>query len=315
MLDALSAPGSAIALDAVVHNVVVPHYIAAARHCRAAPALFPEMAAGWMIGALAMTEPDTGSDVQAICTWRSAPATTTSLTGAKTSSPTAPPPTSVLVWRPPPTPAARGSGDLAVRGRDEGLRWLPGRAGVAQDGTARVRHGRARTDEVRVPVGHRPGAEGEGFRMLMGQRSERLTVAVTATAAIEHAVDLATRYVNERYAFAPLIAQQHVLPEIAERGRRTPAWRASRRLHPPPGGRRARRRHRVHGQRWFSELRAGRRPMPAALRRLRLHGRVPDLPDVAHHGPPGRNASTAAPTYHEGDRAQPRHPDTAGAVR
>lgn len=73
-------------------------------------------------------------------------------------------------------------------------------------------------DDVVVPAADRLGAEGDGFLMLMGQLpAERLLVGVGAVAAMEYAVELATRYVNERYAFGtPLIQQQHVRFEIAE---------------------------------------------------------------------------------------------------
>ncbi|WP_222131288.1 acyl-CoA dehydrogenase family protein [Pseudonocardia sp. C8] len=200
-----------------VHNVVVPHYIVRHGTAEQRRRWLPEMAAGRMIGALAMTEPDTGSDVQAIRTRAVRSGDHYVLTGAKTFITNGATADLVLVAA-TTDPAARGRGIslFAVETKDC-AGFQVGRVlhkmGQHESDTAELV-----LDEVRVPVGHRLGAEGEGFAMLMGQLpQERLIVAVTATAAIEHAVDLATRYVNERYAFGkPLIAQQHVRFEIAE---------------------------------------------------------------------------------------------------
>jgi acyl-CoA dehydrogenase len=175
------------------------------------------MAAGRLIGALAMTEPDTGSDVQAIRTRAVRDGDDYLITGSKTfitNGSTA----GLVIVAASTDPAARGKGiSLFVVETADCPGFSVGRVlkkiGQHDSDTAELSF-----DQVRVPAANRLGGEGNAFAMLMGQLpQERLLVAVTATAAIEHAVRLATRYVNERTAFGkPLIHQQHIRFELAE---------------------------------------------------------------------------------------------------
>ncbi|WP_344417690.1 acyl-CoA dehydrogenase family protein [Pseudonocardia ailaonensis] len=200
-----------------VHNVVVPHYIVRYGSVEQRRRWLPEMAAGRMIGALAMTEPDSGSDVQALRTRAVRDGDDYLLTGTKTfitNGATA----DLVLLAATTDPTARGRGiSLFVVETADCPGFRVGRVlhkmGQHESDTAELF-----LDSVRVPARHRLGEEGAGFAMLMGQLpQERLLVAVTATAAIERAVELTTRYVNERCAFGkPLIAQQHVRFEIAD---------------------------------------------------------------------------------------------------
>jgi acyl-CoA dehydrogenase len=74
-------------------------------------------------------------------------------------------------------------------------------------------------DEVRVPAGNLLGSgEGRGLFQMMDQLSyERLSIAVSAIAAAESAVDMTTRYVKERKAFGkPLMDLQNTRFKLAE---------------------------------------------------------------------------------------------------
>ena len=74
-------------------------------------------------------------------------------------------------------------------------------------------------DDVRVPVSNLLGcAEGQGFSQMMERlRYERLTVGVTAVATAEQAVTITTRYVKQRNTFGkPLIDHQSARFKLAE---------------------------------------------------------------------------------------------------
>jgi acyl-CoA dehydrogenase len=74
-------------------------------------------------------------------------------------------------------------------------------------------------DDVRVPAANLLGtAEGKGFSQMMEQLPyERLTVAVSAVATAERAVAITTRYAKERTAFnKPLIDFQNTRFKLAE---------------------------------------------------------------------------------------------------
>lgn len=216
VLDALVRAGISPA-SMQVHNVVVPHYITSYGTDEQKRRWLPRMAAGDAIGALAMTEPDTGSDVQAIRTRARRDGDSYVISGAKTFI-TNGSVADVIIVAATTDPALRGRGIglfVVETAQCQGFsvdRVLK-KLGQHESDTAELSF-----DEVRVAAANRLGEEGAGFAMLMGQLpAERLLVAVTATAAIERAVELATRYANERHAFGkPLIAQQHVKFELAE---------------------------------------------------------------------------------------------------
>ncbi len=200
-----------------VHSVVVPHYLVRYGTAEQRARWLPEMAAGRLVGALAMTEPDAGSDVQALRTRAVRDGDDYVLDGTKTfitNGSTA----GLVIVAASTDPAKRGKGiSLFVAETADLPGFRVGRAlhkmGQHDSDTVELVF-----DNVRIPASHRLGAEGDGFSMLMGQLPrERLLVAATATAAMEHAVDLTRRHVNQRIAFGkPLIAQQHVRFELAE---------------------------------------------------------------------------------------------------
>ncbi|MEC9481870.1 MAG: acyl-CoA dehydrogenase family protein [Halomonas sp.] len=67
-------------------------------------------------------------------------------------------------------------------------------------------------DEVRVPVGHRLGAEGEGFRLAMkGLDGGRLNIASCSLGAAQWALELARDYLHERQQFGRPLASFQAL--------------------------------------------------------------------------------------------------------
>jgi alkylation response protein AidB-like acyl-CoA dehydrogenase len=176
----------------------------------------PAMAAGRTIGALAMTEPGTGSDLRSIQTRARADGDDLVVTGQKIFISNGQIADLFLVAV--KTAAARDDGAISmllVEADRPGFRR--GRAlrkiGMKAQDTSEIF-----LDEVRVPRANLLGAEGRGFEYMMAQLpQERLLVAIAAAAAAEAALDWTAEYVRQRTAFGqPLSSFQNTRFEIAD---------------------------------------------------------------------------------------------------
>jgi acyl-CoA dehydrogenase len=178
---------------------------------------FPGMAAGELLTAIAMTEPDTGSDLAGMRTTAVRDGDTYVLDGAKTFITGGMLADLVIV-------VARTSTDPA--NRRAGLTLL-----VVEDGMAGFTRGR-KLDKlglrvhdtaelhfagVRVPVANRLGEEGAAFGYLgHNLPQERLAIAVGAVAHSWAALHETIRYVKERKAFGtPVASFQNTKFELA----------------------------------------------------------------------------------------------------
>ena len=118
---------------------------------------------------------------------------------------------------------------------------------------------------------------------------ERLGVSAKAMATTRAIFELTCDYCRDRTAFGkPLTANQHVRFELAEMATEIDIAEAYvdksvHRLQRRRAHRRRRRQGQVVRQR---AAEARRRPLPAAARRLRLHGRVPGCPRIRRHPRP-----------------------------
>jgi acyl-CoA dehydrogenase len=185
-----------------VHSTIIAHYLSAYASHEQKSRWLPRMASGEFVGAIAMTEPGTGSDLQAIRTTARRDGDHYVINGAKTFI------TSgsqcdllIIVARTSDQPGGKGLSLIVAETAD-----LPGfqRGRVLQKMGAKGMDTRelAFTD-MRVPVANLLGErDGEGFGQLMTQLpQERLAIAVMGVAAAEHAVDLAVEYAKQRTAF------------------------------------------------------------------------------------------------------------------
>lgn len=186
----------------------------------------PGFTAGGLIGAIAMSEPGAGSDLQAMRTRARRAGDYYVLDGTKTFVTSGISADIVIVAaRTDPAGGKNGFSLLVVeRGMDgfESGRKLEKAGRWAQD-TAELFF-----NAVQVPVANRLGEEGQGFPYLMRNLPrERLSMAVSAVAAAEHALEITLTYVKERTAFGqPVGSFQFNRFALAELITKTAAARA-----------------------------------------------------------------------------------------
>lgn len=179
----------------------------------------PGLCSGEVIGAIAMTEPGGGSDLQAIRTRAVRDGDDYVVTGSKTFI------TNgwlagliILAVKTDPGQGASGISLLVAEVSDDtpGLRRGRVLKKLGQKGNDTVE---LFFDEMRVPAANLLGtAEGRGFVQMMEQLpQERLVISVGAVAAMERAVRLAVDYTKQRTAFGKtLFEQQNTRFTLAE---------------------------------------------------------------------------------------------------
>jgi acyl-CoA dehydrogenase len=178
----------------------------------------PRMAKGEFVGAIAMTEPGAGSDLQAIRTRAERHGSQYTLNGSKTFiSNGYLAELVVVVCKTDPAERARGISLMLVETKDcAGFRVgrLLDKIGLKAQDTAELFF-----DDVRVPADNLlGGVEGQGFYQLMHDLPyERMMIGVGAMAAMEGACRATLDYVRDRQAFGRPIADfQNTRFKLAE---------------------------------------------------------------------------------------------------
>lgn len=179
----------------------------------------PSMARGEIIGAIAMTEPGAGSDLQGVRTTAARDGGGGyRLNGQKTFISNGQTADLVLVVAKTDAAAgARGISLLAVEtAKADGFRRGRNleKLGMHSQDTSELFF-----YDVLVPAENLLGGEeGRGFAQLMGQLPwERLTIAITAATCMERAVEITTAYARERLAFGQkLIDFQNTQFQLAD---------------------------------------------------------------------------------------------------
>jgi len=178
----------------------------------------PRMCAGELIGAIAMTEPSAGSDLQRIQTTARPDGDDWILNGAKTFITNGIHSDLVIVVARTGAEEASGPPSFGLFVMDRGM---PGfergrqlrKVGLHAQDTAELFF-----TDVRVPAANILGDPGRGFVYLMENLPlERLSIAVFSQGAAQAALNWTVDYVKERRAFGkPLAALQHTQFAIAE---------------------------------------------------------------------------------------------------
>ena len=168
----------------------------------------PKLATGELIGAIAMTEPGAGSDLQGVRTSAKRDGNGYVIDGQKTFITNGQHANLIIVVaKTDPSAGAKGT-SLFVVETDEVEGFRRGRnldkVGLKGNDTSELFF-----DEVRVPADSLLGTEeGQGFAQLMTELpQERLLVAVQGIAMIERALDVTIGYTKERKAFGKSILE------------------------------------------------------------------------------------------------------------
>ena len=188
-----------------VHSDMVAPYILSWGNESLKQRWLPQMAAGTVIGAIAMTEPGAGSDLKTIRTRAVRDGDDYVIDGQKvyiSNGQLAD--VVVLACKTDANAGAGGVSLILVEGDRPGFergRNLEKIGLKAQDTSELFFSG------VRVPVTNRLGEEGQGFSMLMTKLAqERLTQAVRSVCVAEAAIRWTIDYTSERQAFGGTIA-------------------------------------------------------------------------------------------------------------
>ncbi len=198
------------------HTDIVASYIEALGTDEQKKRWLPRMVTGEMIGAIAMTEPQAGSDLKTINTTAKRDGDEFVIKGQKTYI------TNginadlvIVVCKTAPELGRNGVSLIVVDGSrpgfDRGKRLK--KIGMKASDTAELFF-----DDVRVPVSNLLGTENAGFKQVMHEiPKERLSIATIAMSSAQKAFDTTVEFVKDRIVFGkPLIEFQNTQFKLAE---------------------------------------------------------------------------------------------------
>ncbi len=212
ILEEIARESPALALSVGAHSNLFADNVARNATPEQRQRFLPAVATGREVGALALTEPDAGSDAVSIRTRAVREGDTYVLNGSKQFITNGPVASVLLVYaKTAPERAARGISAFLVRAPTPGFTVSRSLDKMGMRGSPT---GELAFHDVRVPVADRLGAENEGVRIMMsGLNVERAVLAAIPVGILEACLARSVDYARRREQFGQPIGRFQLVQE------------------------------------------------------------------------------------------------------